>query len=453
MNENGTLSYLEEHDFHHLIDYYEDEFLLNKALEAANHAISQHPFCADFLLVKARLLLHHDRPYRAMRFLDRAEVIAPLEVEVYLLRAKAFSALGDYDQALTLLDQAKKFSTGSDLLDLYLCESAICEGMKDFERMFESLARALQLDPSSEEALDRIWISVELSKKYHESILVHERVLDVDAYTYQAWFNLGHAYACLGEYRKAIEAIEFSFLINPEFELGYLDCAELCSQEQDFAKALEIYRELVQRFGADCEDLVKMAECEFEMGLYEESRRTLVEAMQLDQYNDEVFYFLGKCFRAERRYGNAISALIKAIELEDRREEYYSELAQAYVCLEEYGKADFYFAKACEISPEQECYWLDHTRFLMRIQKYERALHVIEEADYHTFSAELLYCKATCLLKLDLRKKALRIMDEALVEQFNLHKILFEIYPEIHADREICSMVRYYQGERVNSLH
>ena len=223
MTKNGTLSYLDENDFYLLIDYYEDELILDKALEAVNHAISQHPFCVDFLLIKARLLLHNDRPYRAMRFLDKAEVIAPLEVETHLLRAKAFGALGEFDQAMQLLERAKKFCAGSDLVDIHLCESTICEGMKDFDGMFDSLVEALRLDPQSEEALERIWISVELSKKYEESVFIHLEVLDDDAYSYQAWFNLGHAYACLGEYRKAIEALEFSFLINPDFELGYLD--------------------------------------------------------------------------------------------------------------------------------------------------------------------------------------------------------------------------------------
>jgi tetratricopeptide (TPR) repeat protein len=452
MNRDGNLTYLDEREFYQIINYYEDEFLVDEALEVVDHATSQHPYCADFLLIKARLLLHKDRPYRAMRYLDKAELIAPFEVDVYILRARAFSEIGEYDQGLALLQEAEKFSTGSDLLDIFLCESSINESMRDFEGMFAALSKALAIDHLSEEALERIWVSVELSKKYEDSIALHEHLIELESFNYQAWFNLGHAYSCIGEYHKAIEAIEYSFIINPDFELGYLDCAEICAQVRDYAKALDIYREMIERFGADSDDLVKMAECEYELGQIEQSKRTLIRAMHLDHYNDEVYYFLGKCFLSQGKVQNAINTFIKAIELEDRREEYYADLAKAYALMDEKGKADFYFRKATEIGPEQEYYWIRHARFLIQADEHEKALEVIEEADYHTFGAELLYCKALCLLHLGFRKKGLKILGEALVENFSLHTIVYELAPDSQGDREIKSMVRYYQGEFVSSL-
>ncbi len=452
MNENGSLGYLEEIDFHELINYYEEEFLIDQAIEVADHAIGQHPFCVDFLMIKARLLLTDDKPYRAMRYLDQAEVMSPFELDVHLLRARVFSVIGEVEQAKTLLDNAKKFSPGSeDRIEIYLCEAAINENIKDFDRMFIALSKALREDPSNEEALERVWVSVELSKKYEESIALHLELLEQDSYLYQAWFNLGHAYSCIGEYRKAIEAIEYSFLINADFELGYLDCAELCCQEKLFGKALDIYQEMNTRFGADSDDMVKMAECQFEMKQIDESMKTLVEATRMDSYNDEAFYFIGKCFVAQNKLHNAQGAFIKAIELEDRREEYYAELANVFAKMSELGKADFYFRKATEIGPEQELYWAQHCRFLIGIGEYEKALEVIEEADYHTFSAELIYCKAICMFKLNHRRKALKTLGEALIEQFSQHTVMYDLCPEFKQDAEIESIVKYYKGEFVQT--
>ena len=453
MIENGNAPYLEESDFTQLIKFYESERQVDKAFEVAVRAAGQYPFRAAFLLSKASLCLKKDKPYRAMRFLDRAEVVSPNELDIFLLRALCFNALGEVDQALNLLERAKKIVSVDEQIEIFLTESSIYEGIRDFDNMFESLISALEIEPTHTFALERTFVSVELSRKYEESIALHEYILDQEAYSYQAWFNLGHAYACTGEYRMAIEALEYSFLINEDFEQGYLDCAELCSQERDFHTALNIYRELITRFGADCEDLVKMAECQYELRQYEDSRATLIEAMQMDQYNDEVFYFLGRCFMAENRIENAIGAFIKAIELEDRREEYYAELAGAYALMHEYGKADFYYRKSTEIGPEQDCYWINHARFLINIGEFDKALIVVDEADEHTFGPELLYCRAICQLKLNERKKALKTLDEALVEQFSLYTVLFDLVPELKGDEEICSMVRYYQGEKVNFLH
>jgi tetratricopeptide (TPR) repeat protein len=357
--------------------------------------------------------------------------------------------LNHFDTAHVVLNAARKFSVGTDLFEISMCEAYLYERQKTFDKMFESLARALRINPHHEEALERIWWSVENCKKYEESIQFHLELLDRDAYSYLAWFNLAQGYSCTGDYEKAIEAMEYSFLINPDFEMGYLDCAELCIQINRYDQALKIYRELIENIGGDSEELVRMAECEFHTGKIRESKRTLIEALKMDSYNDEAYYFLGKCFNALGKHKNAISSLIKAIDLEDRREEYYAELAVAYQADGENGKADFYFRKATEVGPELDTYWHMHVRFLIGLNEYEKALDVLEEAFYQTSSADLDYCKAICLFKLKRRSRAMQSLRDALIDNFAAHTIIFDLVPELKEDREVLSMLRYYEGEEI----
>lgn len=453
MCENGNVGFLEEKTFFELINYYEDEFLLDEALEVVNYALKQYAFNADFLLTKAKLLLLKDKPYRALKCLDQAELLAPSDFDVALMRARVFSELGDNDQSLTILAELESGSANDDRVELFIAQSLVYENMKDFDGMFNTLSLALELDPKNTEALERVWMSVEISKMYEESILLHKRLLDRDAYSFMAWFNLGNAYACLGEYDDAIEALEFSFLINPEFEMGYLECAEICCQKQKFAQALNIYQELVERFGADSEILVKSGECLIQLDRFVEAKEVLIEALKLDPYDDEVYYFLGQCFFREGRYENSVSALLKALRIEDRREEYYALLAKVYVKLNKPVKADYYFRKSTEIGPEQDVYWAQHVRFLMESGKFEKAMDILDEADYHTVGADLMYFRAICLMKIQERKKALKVLDEALSEDFKRYPVMFEFCPELEFDRDFISMLRYYQGEKVNFLH
>ncbi len=446
-NDQGEQMYLAEKDFCQLINYYEDEREVTKALEVVAHAISLHSYCADFLIIKARLLLSVDKPLRALRFLDQAEIISPFELDIFLLRSRVLCELGHYDTGLSVLESGRKFSVGADLVEIAMCEAFIYERQKMYDKMFDALAGALRIDPQNEEALERIWWSVENSKKYNESIAFHKELLDQDAYSFLAWYNLGQGYSCNGDYEKAIEAMEYSFLINPDFEMGYLDCAELCIQIGRYEQALKIYREFMENIGGDSEELVKMAECEFFTGRIRDCKRTLVEALKMDSYNDEAYYFLGKCFNALGKYKNAISSLIKAINLEDRREEYYAELAMAYQATGELGKADFYYRKATEIGPELDTYWYMHVRFLIGQNECEKALDVLEEADYQTSSADLEYCKAACLFKLNRRTKAVNVLRDALLDAFSSNGLFFEMVPELKDDKEILSMLRYYEGE------
>jgi tetratricopeptide (TPR) repeat protein len=450
-NEQGDQMYLAEKDFCQLINYYEDEREVTRALDVVDHAISLHSYCADFLIIKARLLLATSKPLRALRYLDQAEIISPSELDVYLLRARVLCELGHFDTALAILESGRKFSVGSDLVEIAMCEAYIFERQKMYDRMFESLASALRLDPQNEEALERIWWSVENSKKYDESIEFHKELLDRDAYSYLAWFNLAQGYSCNGDYEKAIEAMEYSFLINPDFEMGYLDCADLCIQIGRYDQAHKIYKELIENFGGDCEEFVKLAECEFHTGRIQDCKRTLIEALKMDSYSDEAYYYLGRCFNALGKYKNAISSLIKAINIEDRREEYYGELAVAYQAVGENGKADFYFRKATEIGPEMDTFWYMHVRFLIGLGEYEKALDVLEEAEYQTSSADLDYCKVACLFRLKRQSKAMNTLRDALLENFTAHEMLFEMVPELKENKEITSMLRYYLGEKIES--
>ena len=153
MQENGKPIYLKERDFHKLIDYYTDEYLIQEAIEVADHAIRQYPYCADFLLAKARLLLVDDKPYRAMRYLDRAEAVSPNELETTLLRSRAFSEVGEHGQAIELLLEAEKNALGDERVEILMAIAAVYENMRQYDDMFDSLVTALEIDPGHPEAL------------------------------------------------------------------------------------------------------------------------------------------------------------------------------------------------------------------------------------------------------------------------------------------------------------
>ncbi len=452
MVDEGIVGYLAEGNFLELISYYESDFEIEKAIEVAEYARDQYSYCVDFYLIHARLLLLNGQPDLALQHLEKAEVISPNDFEVQLLKIRIHTAAGNTEIALNDLSVLKRFVTGSEKVELYLCGASIYESKKDFSKMFKFLSKALRLDPQNEEALDKIWMSVELSKKYDASIELHQKILDQDAFNYLAWFNLGHAYACLGEYQDAIDCLEYSYLINEDFEMGYLDCAELCCQVQDFRTALNIYQEAAEKFGSDEDHLVKLAECSIELKEYKEAKSYLIQALHIDQYNDEVYYNLGRCFREEGKHNNAISAFIKAIEIEDRREEYYLDLAESYVALNEFGKADFYFRKATEIGPEQELYWIRHAKFLVQRNKAHKACEILDEAEYHAVGTKLTFCRAACMIASNREKEGIKLLEEALSEDYSMSDVFFDILPEKKDDKNIVSMIRYYEGEMINAL-
>ncbi len=444
--EKGEVGYVDEHVYLKLLEYYEDEFLLDKAIEIVDCAIEQYQYRSDFYIIKARLLLNLNKSSECLKVLSQAEIIAPFEREISILKIRALAMKKDFVAAQEIIDDLSVGATKGDNVEILVAQSYIYENMKDYDGMYDSLAKAALLDTSNEEVLERIWIGAELARRYEDSVKLHLDIIERDPYNYQAWYNLGHGYNCTLEYEKAIEALEYSFIVNPEFESGYLDCADTCLQIRMYDKALEIYVDANHRFGPNNELMVNIAHCYIYLGKLNIAKQWLIKAIKLDSYNDEAYYLLGECYAKEEIWYNAINAYHKAIELENRREEYYLGLAKCYLAIEDYNKATVNFQLATETGPEETLYWKEYICFLIKLGLYNEAIQVLDEAEDHTYGSDLLYCRAVTQYLLKNNEECHELLEEALAEDFDQHVFIFDLAPEMKLNKKINSMIRYYSN-------
>lgn len=449
MSQKDEVSFIKEKDFHKLIHYYERELLFDKAIEVVDYAIGQHGFSAGLHIRKAELFLALRNSEQALTFLDMAEAYAPSEPEIQLLRAKILCSQGEYGEALQLIEKTKINATEFELSDIYLSEAQVYETIKNYNKMFDCLKKSLAFDSDNEEALEKVWVCTELTKKYNESIRFHQKLIDQSPYSFLAWYNLGHAYSCRGKYEEAIEAYEYSYIINEKFELGYRECADLCFQTCRYEKAMGIYFDALEYFGPDSDLLSNLGECYLKMGDYLKAKEYFSKASKLDPYNDEVYYFLGICYSREDRWLSAVNSYFKAIELEDRREEYFCALAQAFYELKEFTKAHYYFQKATELGPELTEMWSSHAKFLIQIEELEQADEVIREGEFHAGGAELFYCRAALDFLRHGEKVGLESLHQALMENVDLAELIYEIVPNLRGVVKVSQLIDFCRAETV----
>ena len=448
MNKRGGQVYFEDRHLFQLIGFYENEYSFEKAMEVTDFALDQYQYRVDFYIIKIRLLMKFGEYDAALNLLEQAENISPGEWDLKLMKCRIFSKMKDYPSALNYIRELRLLQNNElDMIDLMLEEAFVYEKMKDFSQMYRVLKEVLELRPDHPEALEHIWMSVEICKNYEDSIALHESLLNKNPYTYQAWYNLGHAYSCTGDYNKAIAALEYSFIINPEFEFGYKDCADLCFQVKNYEKALDVYLEYLDIFGPESEVLISLGQCYISLKDYREARKVLRKSSKLDPYSDEVYFYLGLCDLYQKRYPAAVMNFLKAIKIEDRREEYYAAIADAYNALEEYEKADYYFRKATETGPEQADIWCNYAVSYLNLGEYKQALRILDEAEYYTCSPELLYCRATALILDSRKEEGLAILHDALIDDINAVRQLFHWAPQLKTDRDVMAIIDYVSKE------
>ena len=450
MSQKGTVVFYEETVFSQIIDYYENESAIDRALAVVEVALNQHLFSTNLYCKKAALLAIQKEETAALNAIHQAEALSPSDYEVKLIKAEVLGLFSDFSLALSIIKELKvacHIKQKKQLAAIFFSEGLIYERMNQYDAMFESWKQALIFNPLHEEALDKIWLCVEMSRRFDESIELCHRIIDFEPYCFKAWYNLGHAYTYFGRYEEAIEAYEYAFIINKEFEWAYRHCAELCMEIKKYTKALECYQEVMAYIDPDGELLLKVGQCYQFSGNIDIAEKVYARSIKLDELNDEVYFHLGQCSAIRKNWKNAIRFYKRALEIESKREEYYAAIAEAYTNLSQNEKAFHYFDRAIELAPEQSVYWTKFAAFLLKEGAYEAALDVLADAEKHAVGAELLYCKAACLFKMDLRKEAMDVLAEALTECFITHTTLFDYIPELSTDRKINAIIRFYQYE------
>jgi len=445
--EKGVSLAYEEKTFLEIIRYYEEELQYDKAIEVADLAIEQYSYRSDFYIIKARLLFQTNFHEEALSLLSKVESISPYEHDILLLKIRILAFQGKIVDAKNILDDMKAYVSANDLSDLYLSESYINEFLQEYELMYDNLTKAVISDLKNEEALERLGFAVQLCKNFEQSAEFHKTILNEEPFNYLAWYNLGHALSCIGEYTEAVDALEYSFITEENFENGYLDCCDICIQEKEYQRALNIYETYVGIFGINEEVLINMAECEYQLDNVNKARILLNKLLKLDPYNDEVYFKLGLCYSKAEKWNKAINAFHKAIMLEDQCEDYYLHIAHAHNAVGSYNKAEIFFGKAVETGPEQSLYWRDYISFLIKVGKKKAALQVFEEADNYTFGADLLFCKAVALYLNGDTTEAFKNFEEGLKEDFSMYEHIFEIEPELMLNKDLQAMISYYREE------
>ena len=98
--------FFEEEAFEKIIDYFDEQEDLSKALEAAETAIEYYPFSAPFLLRKADLFWLPVNTKKPWPYLEKAELFDATDINLYILKTDAYLAMDMQEKAVELLEEA-----------------------------------------------------------------------------------------------------------------------------------------------------------------------------------------------------------------------------------------------------------------------------------------------------------------------------------------------------------
>lgn len=444
---SNALPHFEEDDYERLIVYYQDNREFKKALNVAESAIEQFPFNAEFLLKKAEIFAEQNRLDEALEYCNHAEILDAGDIRIALTRADILLFKNEHDAALAEIERGFKLAeSDEDRCELYLEKADVFEDRERYLEAITCLQNALEYEPENEEALNRLWLTFEFTERYDESIYFHKKLIDRTPYNFLAWFNLGHAYAGKQMWHEAQDAFEFVVAINEYFDAGYICIADVKFSREDYANALESYHEAIKIAPPQKELYLKTAECYEKMEDLPKTRTFIRKAIALDPHYADAFYLLGETYRKEQNWTQAISAFERAVKYNKESIEYLLALADVYLQMSDIDNAVELFEKILESDSKTKGNWINLAAAYFELEDYEATFSILKEAEAKfEDKADILYIKAVFYYQAGVKHEAILSLEKALMLNFELHTIIFDLFEELKDDPLIIQLIEQYR--------
>ena len=447
----GENRFYNQDDYNRLLDYYELEWLYNQGLEVVDEAIELYPYTVEFLFRKVHLFIFLEKPEQALRELRKAEAMVPGSFDLKLHKAWILADLEQFDESVEILYELQdSIINKQDLSLVYFYEALVRERKGEMNKTYQTLKRAIELDPTNTEALEKMWWCMNRLSYQEKNIELFKKVVDHDPYSWWGWFNLGTGleYGC--RYREAIEAYEFAMVIDETKDMAFRYCAEVCFNTNQYEKALRYFEECARKFNADADMYLKIAVCYAKLNKIPAAKKFLFMAIDENEFNEEAYFQLGECYQREGDFKNALLHYKKAINLFPLREEIFKGLGQTYAKMGKPDHARKYFNRMIEIGPDILENWTTYIEFLYQINELEKAIDMVDKASAYHSCSSLKYYRIAYQVVMGKVSQALYYLEEVLSEDFDSHRFLFEAEPRLSKMTEITDFINKFEKEKLS---
>lgn len=337
MLKTNSVYFFDSNEFEEIILFYVDSGKFSLAKKALQLGLSQHPTSVTLKLMQVELFILDEKLEAAEKLLDQLIEIEPSNEDIYIQKATIYSKKGKHLLAVDNLKIALVYADeDAEILSMIGMEYLFLE---DFDTARFNFAKSLDVEFENYSSLYNVIYCFDMMKKHNEAIDYLKNYIEKDPYSEIAWHQLGRQYYIIFDYGKALEAFEYSILIDDEFIGAHLEKA----------KTLE------------------------ELGHYKEAIRFYHKTMELDTPTSFAYLRIGKCYEKLHATREAIDFYNKTVNEDPLLDKGWIALTEIYISSKNFHKALFYINKALSIDEESHLYWHKFAEINLKLNLFEEA--------------------------------------------------------------------------------
>lgn len=441
--------FFEEEAFEKIIDYFDEQEDLSKALEAAETAIEYYPFSGSLLIRKADLLLATRKYAEALRILEKAELFDATDINLYILKTDAYLAMDMQEKAVALLEQAVAHFEGEEKIELLFELADVYDDYEEFDKVFDCLKVILEEDPTNEEALYKICFWTDFTGRNEESIQLHTKIIDEHPYSELAWFNLAAAYQGLKLYEKAIDAYQYAIVIDEKFDYAYRNIGDAYIRLRKYRDAIEALEKVLELSKPEEVIYEAIGHCYDRLKNFAQARFHYRKASHLNPDDSKLLYKIACTYYNEGQWGAAVKGLEAALKIHRLQPEYNLLMGECKLQLGEFREAVQFLSTAVRVRPRNVSGWEALIRCLYSAGFYSEARQQAQAALQHTNNKALfLYYLSAVLFAMNKSKEALLYLEKALGSSLKHLRKFVQLNPSILQNPQVVDLIAQYKRAR-----
>ncbi|HEY9363942.1 MAG TPA: tetratricopeptide repeat protein [Chitinophagaceae bacterium] len=442
-------SFIDEESFEKIIDYFDEQEDLPKALEAAESAIEQYPYSASLLVRKADILLASRKYTESLEVLDQAAIFDSSDINLYILKTDVYLALDLQSKAVDLLEDALRLFEGEERIELLFELADVYDDYEEFDKVFDCLKLVLEEEYNNEEALYKICFWTDFTGRNEESIRLHLKIIDEYPYNELAWFNLAAAYQGLKLYEKSIDAYQYAITIDEKFDYAYRNMGDAYIRLRKYKEAIEVLQKVLEL--SKPEDVIYEAigHCYERLRNYAQARFNYRKASHLNPDESKLFYKIACTYFNEGQYGSAIKQLENALRINRNQTDYNLLMGESKMKLELFKEAIQSFSAVVRVRPKNMAGWEALIRCLYKAGIYNEAFEQTRAALQITNGKPLfLFYQSSILFSMGKSKDAIIYLERAMNKSPKLLKKFVELNPSILQNQQVVDVIARFKRNK-----
>jgi tetratricopeptide (TPR) repeat protein len=439
---------LAEDAYEDIIAFYSEKGKFRDALKACNFALKQYPFSYEFKLEKAQLLLHIGNYDQALSLIESVEVLQPFDLDTALLKSNALCFVGKFDEAIEALHNILPFHEQSSD-EIYFSLGLVYQNWGKLEEAIECFKETILRNINHESATFELTYALESLQKLSEGITFYEKIIDEDPYNHLAWYYMGEIYDRMRKPEEALHAFEYATLIKDDFSdayfglgVAYMNLGEYLRAREAFLKVMDIDQD------EEPDTLCHLAATYEKSGNYHQAIEYYRKAIRADAQWDEAWYGVGTCLYAQEKWFEALSVLKRATELNPDNPTYWLALANTEYEFGNLFSALEAYQNASELDPFNATIWLNWSVVYYEQGDYQKALATIEEGlEEMPDEPTLIYHQIAYLMSLGNFKEAFNRLEIALALHYDQHILLYEFFEDLEIQKALFKIIQQYKPQ------